>query len=425
MKRVFLVVFCFVIALAAGCERHAAPVVEIVTQPPSPTAAPSAAPIKTTAPELSATPQPEPKRASVAVVGDLLCLSAQISAAKTGGGYDFAECFSLIGDKLSAADLTVGNLETLVADGYPYTQANGGSDDTNGDGTAPSDPATDPAADPAAAPSPTKRPSPRINAPESFLDALRGSGFDVLTTANNHMYDYNQDGLIKTLQRLDEFGFAHTGAYAEKSDKKPLVIDVNGIRVGILAYTDILNHHPGKDSAYMIDVYDEDRVNKDIAGAREAGADFVMVFVHWGKEHTHVPNKTQKQIAAQIANAGADIIFGSHPHCTQPFDLIETERGGVPVLYSLGNFVSSMSKPMHKDGVIVSCALEKDCVTEKTALVSLSYTPTYCASSTGAGKYVVYPADVASLSESAVAQTLKQSRERTVEVLAETVAKAE
>ncbi len=429
MKRFLVFLFCFLIVIGAGCQIQTEKAVALAT--PSPSPSPTPIPIKTTPPEPSPTPAPEPVQADIVIAGDLLCLSAQISDADCGDGYNFDASFEQIKEKISAADLAIGNLETLVADGHRLTQPNpkeeGLSDGTSAE--APTDPAAapvaaDPAADPGASPTPTKRPSPRINAPEEYLAALKGSGFDVLTTANNHMFDYQEDGLTKTLGKLDEYGFAHTGAYAKETDKTPLIAEVNGIHIAVLAYTSILNHKPGRDSAYMIDVYSNERATDDIAAAKEAGADYVIVCVHWGVEHTHKPNREQRKIAAQIADAGADIILGSHPHCTQPFEVIETEHGDVPVLYSLGNFVSSMSKTMHKDGVLVRLVLEKNPATGDTSRVSLTYTPTLCVSSS-ASNYTILPADSVSISQSDKADALTSSRERTIDVLTEDAATAE
>lgn len=432
MKRFLIVLVCLIFVIGAGCQVQTQPAAVVITPSPSPVPTPAPEPIQTTPPEPSPTPTPQPVQANIVIAGDLLCLSAQIADADCGSGYDFTGSFDVIKDKIVAADLAVGNLETLVAEGHPLTKPNP-TDESMGDGStaeapadaAPVNPApADPAADPAAAPSPTKRPSPRINAPEEYLKALKASGFDVLTTANNHMFDYQEDGITKTLTKLDEYGFAHTGAYAQEADKAPLIADVNGIHVAVLAYTNIINHSPGRSRAYMIDRYDEKRVTTDIAAAKAAGADYIIVCVHWGTEHTHQPNKSQRKIAEQIASAGADIILGSHPHCTQPFDVIETERGDVPVLYSLGNFVSSMSKMMHKDGVLVNLVLEKDPATGVTSRMSLTYTPTLCAS-TSASNYTIFPADAASVSQSDKAKALTDSRERTIGVLTEDVAAAE
>lgn len=414
MKKFALVLFCIFLILGGGCQ-HSETVITVITPPPTP----SPTPLKTIQPQPTPTPTPEPAQASIAVAGDLLCLSAQLSAARNDGEYSFDQCFAMIKNKISAADLAIANLETLVAADYPYTKPSSDDANTATESIAASD------TDAEAVPSPTKKPNPRINAPEAFLSALSGSGFDVLTTANNHMYDYKADGLIQTLQKLDEFEFAHTGAYMAETDKAPLIIDVNGINIAICAYTDIINRRPASSDAFMIDRYDEDLVASDIKAAREAGADYVIVCVHWGVEHTHNPNSTQRKMAAYIAQAGANIILGSHPHCTQPFESIETDHGNVPVLYSLGNFISSMGETIHKDGVLLNFTLEKDWVSGQTSLVSLSYTPTFCASTSDIGRFVIYPADAVSITHSDIAQTLSRSRERTVSILTENIATAE
>ena len=456
MKRILFVLVCILLLLAAGCQKAPAVVVSTPVPErtpaatPSPTPAPTKAPTPTPIP--TPTPMPEPSRATIMAVGDLLCLSAQLSAAKTGSEYNFNYCFEAVKGTISSADLAIGNLETLVADGYPYTPSYSAPASTPGATPGDAPPADDPPAeDPPAEDPPAGQSAiatssvgnagaappaleseapaassgnPRINAPESFLTAVLSCGFDVLTTANNHVFDYKADGLIKTLQKLDAHGVMHTGAYASPEEKKPLIADVQGINVAILAYTSIINNSPGRNNAWMIDRYDKDLVAADIAAAKEAGADFTIVCVHWGTEHTHKPNSTQRKMAQFIAEAGADIILGSHPHCTQPFEVVETERGAVPVLYSLGNFISSMGQTMHKDGVIVSMALEKEQATGVTTLSSLTYIPTLCASSK-AGRYVIYPADLMSIANSADASDLQKSRERTIRVLTEDVATAQ
>ncbi|MGI5919888.1 MAG: CapA family protein [Christensenellales bacterium] len=470
MKRILVVVLSLLMLVTAGCQAVPEPIVVTETVPtdtPAPTPTPT--PVPTPTPMPTPTPVPEPTRATIMVVGDLLCLGAQISVAKKGSSYEFDYCFDEIRDTISSADLAIGNLETLVAEGYPYTSTSSKKSSPTpepSDSVAPETPeepepsnsvAPETPEEPAAS-SPTEgeaTPSsagltalislsatapaletempaasssssgnPRINAPKSFLTAVLGAGFDVLTNANNHIYDYGAEGLIKTMNKLDEYGVPHTGAYAKPEDKKPLIVDVKGIKLGALAYTNVLNNKPNSRNAYMVDRYKEELVAADIQAAREAGADFIIVCVHWGNEHTHKPTSGQRKMAAFIANAGADIILGAHPHCTQPFESIETERGAVPVLYSMGNFISSMGQTIHKDGVIVSMVLEKAADTGETKLADLSYIPTLCAES-DKGRFVVYPADAASLKGSPIESRLAASRKRTIDVLTENVARAQ
>lgn len=336
--------------------------------------------------------EPEPIRATVVAAGDLMCLYAQLLAARKGSKHHFDHCFAEIKERVSEADIAIGNLETLVAKGYKLT---GPSPETGG---------------------------PKINAPETFLSAVVGCGFDVLINANNHIYDYNMDGLNKTIKKLEEYGVYHTGAYATGAQRDQLIMDVKGINIAVLGYTDFINGSPrvkGK-----VDKYSEKLVSADIKAAREKGADFVIVYMHWGKENTHKITKRQKSEAVFLANAGADIIIGSHSHCVQEVGSIETKNANVPVFYSLGNLISSMGRTINKDSALVNITLEKNIETGETKIFELTYTPTLC-TSTAAGSYVVLPADDEYISRSGKAKALKAARKRIIKVMGETVAQPE
>ncbi len=449
MKRILLVVMSALLVLLGACQsapsgtQTATPEAVSAETP----AAVSSTPLPTATPDPTPSPTPAPTRITVMAVGDIMCLGAQLSAAKSGGSYGFDYAFAQIKDTISSADLAIGNLETLIASGHPYTAIGSGSDDEPtptpgaGESEAPSEePSTDPSGEVGFAPDfafadialepihgTQRQPlldGPRINGPESFLSAAVGAGFDVLTNANNHINDYGTDGIEKTLAMLDAYGIPHTGAYASADDKVPLLVDVEGIKIGIVAYTDHLNRSAGANMD-LINLYDADEVAEDIAAAKEAGADFTIVYIHWGTENTHTVTRTQRTIAQHIADSGADLILGSHPHCTQEFELLETDGGTVPVIYSLGNFISSMAgRALNRDGMILKFVLEKDGVTGETTLQDLSYIPTLC-TNTDEGSFVVLPADEASIASSEYAARLQDSRARTIDVLGEEIAKPE
>ena len=450
MKRIVLVVMmCCLLTAFCACQDLLAAGVET----PTPTAArtpdptPSPTPIPTTLAEETPTPTPAPTRITVMAVGDLMCLGAQLSAAYSGGEYSFDYAFAEVKDTLSSADLTIGNLETLIAEGHPYTSISSGDDDEEPSASPETSESTEPSETTGGSddggevgfiPGDTfadigwqstqttqRQPllaSPRINGPETYLSAVVGAGFDVLTTANNHINDYGTDGIQKTMDQLDAYGMQHTGAYASEEDKVPLIVDVQGIKIGIIAYTDFVNRSGNSD---LIDTYNADAVAADIAAAKEAGADFTIVYMHWGTENTHTVTRRQRSIAQHLADSGADLILGAHPHCTQEFELLETESGTVPVIYSLGNFVSSMAgRTINRDGVILKFVLEKDNVTGETTLGPLSYIPTYCTKTSG-GSFAVLPADEASIVDSPYASALQKSRERTIDVLGTEIATPE
>ena len=453
MRRILLVIMCGLLALLGACQ---SPSVAAATPTPTVTATPAPTPVSTPTPTpvSTTTVEPEPLRVTVMATGDLMCLAGQLSAAHVGGGYDFDYVFSEVKDILSSADLTVGNLETLIAKGHPYTAFNSSSSDDEEEDEPSSSPGAGPSSsesvEPSGSESASAEPSgengaevsanadlsfqhetwserqpqligPRINGPETYLSAVVDAGFDVLVNANNHINDYGVDGIQKTLAQLDAYGIAHTGAYAAEGEKAPLVVDVQGIKIGFVAYTDHLNDSSGANKA-LIDLYNKDAAAADIAAAREAGADFVVAYMHWGTENTHEVDRTQRSIAQFLADSGADLILGSHPHCMQEFEMLETERGSVPVIYSLGNFVSSMaSRSMNKDGMILKFVLEKDLQAGVTTLGAMSYIPTLC-TNTNAGRFTVLPADADSAEGSS---SLTSSRERTIDVLGTDIAQPE
>jgi hypothetical protein len=398
VKRVLLAVVCLITLFAAGSENVTGPMytgpeeqkvnVTLVFPEAEETPLPEPTPEPTPVPTVKL----EPTVVTVLAAGDLMCLSAQLNTARKRGVYEFDYCFEQIKEKVSAADLAIANFETLVAEGYPYT----GPSPENG--------------------------NPRLNAPESYLSAVVKSGFDALINANNHIFDRKTDGADKTIKKIDEYGVYHTGAYATGEERLPLVIDVKGVKVGILAYTDHLNG--GGRGNGMINMYNEELVASDLAEIKEAGADYTIVYLHWGRENTHKVTKAQKTSAEFVATKGADIIIGSHPHCTQGSEFIETSRGPVPVFYSLGNLISSMGRTINKDSFLVNMTLEKDAVTGEVELKELTYTPTLC-TGTEAGNFVILPADLASISLSSKASALEASRNRTIKVVGDAVAKPE
>ncbi len=433
MKRILLVAMCFLLAFFSACELSPAAIQNTpspAAATPAPTPSPSPATEPTAAPSPTPTPAPPPTKVTVMAVGDLMCLGAQLNAARKGGKYQFDYAFAEVKDILSSADLAIGNLETLIAEGHPYTKVGSKSDDAPPPAPAPPAGIGFNAFGAAAgilleyrdaAQNKPQLGGPRINGPITYLSAVIGAGFDVLANANNHIYDYKADGIKKTLAHLDEYGITHTGAYAAKEDKKPLVVDVQGIKIGVVSYTDVLNRSPGK-NGFMIDRYNADKIAADIAATKEAGAEFTVVYMHWGNENTHKVTSRQKKIAKHIAVSGADLILGSHPHCTQTIALIETQRGNVPVVYSLGNFVSSMAgRTINRDGVIFKFVINKDNVTGEVALGAMSYIATYCTKTSG-GSFAVRPADAASAADSS---SLKKSRNRTIDVLGEDIATPE
>ena len=286
--------------------------------------------------------------ASLAVTGDIMVHSYQYEEAydRSTGKYDFMHNFTDVKKYFDAADYAIGNFETVLA----------------GEDVGISD-------------------YPCFNTPDSFLDSLEYSGIDFVTTANNHCMDKGTDGLLRTIDKLDEYGFDHTGTYKdEESRNEVFVKDINGITFAFLSYTYGTNGIPVK-KPWNVNILDEELIKSDIEKAKELNPDFIVVLPHMGVEYEIYPREEFKEWADFMFNCGADIILASHPHVLQPMEVREitkddgSTRNGF-IIYSLGNFISSQTTPPRNAGIIVNLDFEKKGI-EKAELTKVSFIPVW------------------------------------------------
>ena len=172
--------------------------------------------------------------------------------------------------------------------------------------------------------------------------ACRGAGVDVVSLANNHIRNAGSDGVIETIRNVTKAGLTPLGAGKDvASARRPVVKTIDGIRVAVLAYDDIDLPAAGatatRPGAAPLDLR---QAGLDIRAARREGADVVVVMPHWGVEYTDRPTPRQRQEAAALIAAGADVILGSHPHWVGAMEAIDD---GV-VLYSLGDFIFDLTR---------------------------------------------------------------------------------
>lgn len=207
---------------------------------------------------------------------------------------------------------------------------------------------------------------PMFNAPPELASALKKAGFNIMTTANNHSLDRRELGVLRTLDHLKEQGLVTKGTAASQEEAdKPVIVEKNGIAMGILAYTYGTNGIPiPQGKSYLVSLIDERRMAGDIAKLRAAGADVIAVAVHFGLEYQKEANEQQKEIARKLIASGADIILGSHPHVVQPYEMVEAQAADGSnhrglVIYSLGNFISNQTGDTTDYGVILSVKIKK------------------------------------------------------------------
>lgn len=171
--------------------------------------------------------------------------------------------------------------------------------------------------------------------PDKVSAALKNAGFNVVSLANNHTLDYGAEGLAQTVETLDAIGIQHAGAGANlAAARKPAMLQVNGQRVAILAYSITLpdNFYAETNKAGTAFAHEE-QVQEDIIAARKQ-ADVVLVSFHWGQEGKTVLREYQTRIGHLAIDSGASVVIGHHPHILQG---IERYKDGL-ILYSLGNF---------------------------------------------------------------------------------------
>ncbi len=310
-----------------------------------------------------------PKReVTLTVVGDVMMHSWQIQRSydPATDTFDVSDAFTYVEDYLSHADYTIANLETTLPGRY-----NGAINDVLGYSD-----------------------YPMFSSPEILANNLQDAGVDFLQTANNHSLDAWEDGIYATIDYLDSIGIPHTGTFKSQEEcDKQCIIEINGITFGFVAYTYGTNGLPvPSESPYCIntlDNYDNAKLEEMYQKVRDldaAGVDFVCPLIHFGTEYTEVPDSWQEMVVDGLFEAGADVIFGGHPHVVEPIDVRTivnpdgTTRTGW-VVYSFGNFVSSQRYDgVNKDlGMITDFTFTKEFVDGKTinSVTQVKVEPTY------------------------------------------------
>jgi poly-gamma-glutamate synthesis protein (capsule biosynthesis protein) len=219
---------------------------------------------------------------------------------------------------------------------------------------------------------------PRLGAPPEAAAAMRRAGIDVLSLANNHVWDQRVEGLVETIAALDGAQIAHVGVAPDEDDAPgPRVVERGGVRVAFVAFTVDLQGHPGtRRPAVRVATWDDRRARAALERARDR-ADVVVASMHWGLGYRHDDRSEQRTQAAFLVRHGADLVLGHGPHVLQRVERLASPRGDALVVYSLGNLVSNqgyvyrrgvrergvevpLREPATRDGVWLRVALERD-----------------------------------------------------------------
>ena len=287
----------------------------------------------------------EIKYIDIVSLGNLIIHQSQINGAKNENGYDFSPSFQYIKEMVSEADISLGILEGALAGGEPTGY-------------------------------------PIFNSPDEVIDSLRDTGIDVVNYANNHIYDYDDEGLQRTIEITKEKGLDVLGVKSTEEEKNYLVKEVNGIKIGFLAYvfeTSMINGHKTINSN-ILSTYSENLINtfnyndlesfykkieNEISAMKSEGVEFIITSMHWGEEYNTYIEASQNEIAKRLNKLGVDIILGGHPHVIQPYEIMRNESGhSTFVIYSQGNSLSNQSEQEigvaeSEDGIMIKFTLEK------------------------------------------------------------------
>jgi len=316
-------------------------------------------------------PPPVPKKdslstATISCVGDLMCHITQYTyAKKEDGTYDFNPTFSEVKLYLSESDFTIGNLETTFAgtsvaySGYP-----------------------------------------NFNSPDSYVEALKNAGFDLLVTSNNHSMDMGEAGLLRTIEMIKKNNLSYTGTYTSQRDRDSIrIFSLNGIKLGVVNFTYGTNGQlPSAQNKFMLNIIDSAQFANDISLARKAGADVVLAFFHFGPEYAREPSEFQKNVVSKTIECGADIIVGAHPHVLQTVETYKTKNtkldSGV-VAWSLGNFISNQKDHYCDAGAIINLSITKNHTKDSIRISSVSFIPTWVYRGTNEKKkkHIIFPSE--------------------------------
>lgn len=252
---------------------------------------------------------PEEETVTLFMVGDVLLHERVVeSGLRDDGSYNFDHFFRNVKEDIEKADIAIVNQEVILG-GAPLGISG----------------------------------YPNFNGPFEVGDALTDAGFDVVLHATNHALDRGSDGIMNCIGfwKTEHPEIAVLGINETAEEQNTVFVQtVNGMKIAILNYTYGTNGIPLPDGMpYAVNLLDEDTLTSDLKKAEEI-ADFTVVCPHWGTEYSHETDENQRYWANLMIENGADLIIGTHPHVIEPVEIV----GGVPVYWSLGNYINSTAE---------------------------------------------------------------------------------
>ena len=286
----------------------------------------------------------------ITFAGDLILLEDQVKRGYNGTGYDFTEVFEYAKPYISSADYAIGVFEGPMAGeeaGYSSSNFDDGKE-------------------------------LYLNFPDSFADAVKDAGFDLVTTANNHVLDKGEKGALRTLDILDALGLDHTGSYksADAKQKEHIkLVERDGITMAILSYTYGSNYIDNSELisgglSYLTSVISGTEgeqfeqlkrgVEQDFRDAKAMSPDLIIVLPHIGTQFSNVPDTEQEVWFGIFKENGADIILGDHPHVVEPVTIEKYKEKNVFTAYCPGNFANIYRKYQGDTSILTDVYIDRN-----------------------------------------------------------------
>ncbi len=303
------------------------------------------------------TREPDPRSATIRSLGEIAMQQNLLYSAVSENTFSFDSMFSEISSVIGDANYTVADVEGSLGGTAEYAGAS------------------------------------KMVTPPSLIGTLKNCGVDMLVLANDHALDGGFADLKASIQNCKNEGMGYVGAAASAEERStPVIKDINGIRVGFLAYTESLNGNEKNEDAdavkYGVNLIAKSNAKQDIENARAAGADVLVCYVSWGEMLNYTPTKSEKQIAQALANWGVDVIIGYNPHVIQPATWLESTDAAGNVHRTLclgapGNLLSDQHGK-YDNGIIFEFTIQE---TEygHFAITNPTYIPTFVWRSEGEG----------------------------------------
>lgn len=278
----------------------------------------------------------------LSAVGDALCGEAMIQDAyqKQTKSYDFSNMFQSVKGYIQRADAIIGTMETNFTSGAYNSE----------------------------------------NAPKAFAEAVKDSGVNLVSICHNHSLDYGVQGLIDTKNTLQDLGYDVYGDRVEGEDNTILFKTIKNSKFAFLTYTYGVNaqYSKTKEELESINIYSDKQAKKDIKYAKDNGADYICVLIHWGDAMSAIVNEEQKEIANALVDEGVDLIIGAHPSVVQPMEVRKNKEGkNVFIAYSIGTYISNLSDEDSRTELVLNVELRKSGTDGEIHLNKVDYTPIY------------------------------------------------